>query len=111
MGQIGGYTGLLWMIMTFFFDGYESFRFTNALIGSVYTCTPEGPDATPPESEEESRKKIQETISGSKTDGSVSWYSYRELLITWFMRKLCCCCKAKHWYEHRMRRYEIWLAA
>ena len=45
IGQIGGYTALLWIVINFIFGGYENFKFTNSLIGRVYACTPEGPEA------------------------------------------------------------------
>ena len=44
IGQVGGYTALMWMLIGFIFDGYENFKFTNSLIGHVYACTPNGPD-------------------------------------------------------------------
>ena len=45
IGQIGGYTTLLWIVINFIFSGYENFKFTNSLISKVYACTPEGPEA------------------------------------------------------------------
>ena len=45
IGQIGGYTALLWMLVKFLFNDYENFKFSNSLIGQVYTSTPDGPDA------------------------------------------------------------------
>ena len=33
IGQIGGYTALLWMLIKLFFNDYESFKFSNSLIG------------------------------------------------------------------------------
>ena len=42
--MIGGYSALVWMLINFFFDGYENFKFTNSLIKKVYTSTPDGPD-------------------------------------------------------------------
>ena len=44
MGLIGGYTALLWLILKFLFSDYENFKFINSLIGTVYACTPNGPD-------------------------------------------------------------------
>ena len=36
MGQIGGYTAIIWLIINTIFNNYESFKFTNSLIGRVY---------------------------------------------------------------------------
>ena len=56
MGQIGGYTAIIWLIINTIFNNYESFKFTNSLIGRVYQCTPEGPSAPVSESEQESKR-------------------------------------------------------
>ena len=56
MGQIGGYTAIIWLIINTIFNNYESFKFTNSLIGRVYQCTPEGPLAPMSESEQESKR-------------------------------------------------------
>ena len=45
VAQVGGYTAFLWLYLYGFIDHYQSFKFTNSLIGRVYACTPEGPDA------------------------------------------------------------------
>ena len=55
VGQIGGYVVLIWLIINFLFDGYESFKFTNSVIGRVYACTAEGPDAPVAETKAESQ--------------------------------------------------------
>ena len=54
MGQIGGYTAIIWLIINTVFNNYESFKFTNSLIGRVYSCTPQGPNAPDSNTEEES---------------------------------------------------------
>lgn len=71
-GQIGGYTALLWFIINTMFDGYESFRMTNSLIGNIYASTPQGPDASDCETSESAKKTLEETL----TTGGSSWYSY-----------------------------------
>ena len=43
LGQLGGYTALVWMVTTFLISGFEAHRFRASLIRSIYLCTPEGP--------------------------------------------------------------------
>ena len=33
IGQVGGYTALIWIFIHFIFNDYENFKFTNSLIG------------------------------------------------------------------------------
>ena len=56
IGQIGGYTALLWMAINFLFEDYENFKFTNSLIGRVYACTPQGPETENCQTKVESEK-------------------------------------------------------
>ena len=81
IGQIGGYIALIWIIIRFIFDGYESFKFTNSVIGRVYACTAEGPDAPVAETKAESQQAIQQTL----TSHSQCWYTYRELNFSWLL--------------------------
>ena len=45
---------MVWMVIKAMFGNYESFKFMNSLIGRVYACTPDGPDAPIAETQEES---------------------------------------------------------
>ena len=108
MGQIGGYTALIWVVLRFLFDGYESFRFDNALIGSVYSLTPEGPDGAARKTEAESQKALHQTLSGTQAD---SVYSYVEFTLARLLKSVFCCCSGGSSCSPRMRRYELWLAA
>ena len=47
LGQVGGYTALLWMVITFVMGGYENHKFRNSLISHIYVCTQDGPDSDP----------------------------------------------------------------
>ena len=107
LGQIGGYTAIIWLLINTLCNHYESFKFTNSLIGRVYSCTPQGPSAPASTTEEESTQTIFDTL----TTNCDSWYSYREYYATWLLRKVCCCCKNCLCYKQRIERYEIYLAA
>ncbi len=55
IGQIGGYTALIWMVITFCLSGYENHKFRLSLLSNIYLCTEDGPDAPACETEEQSR--------------------------------------------------------
>ena len=40
LGLVGGLAGVIWPVLEIVFGGYESFRFENSLIGSVYPTSP-----------------------------------------------------------------------
>lgn len=107
IGQIGGYSALLWMVINFLFSEYESFKFTNSLIGKVYACTPLGPDAKGATTKEEADKALLQTL----TTHSNAWYTYSEFKFAWLINKVCCCCKDRDWHESRLRRYNAFVEA
>ena len=41
LGLIGGYTALLWMMITFVLSGYETHKFRSSLINSIFMRVPE----------------------------------------------------------------------
>ena len=41
LGLIGGYTALIWMVITFVLSGYETHMFRSSLISSIFLCIPE----------------------------------------------------------------------
>ena len=63
IGQIGGYTALVWLLIMSLFDNYESFKFQNSLIGRIYACTPLGPNAPVSTNEKESMSMLTETLT------------------------------------------------
>ena len=40
LGLVGGVSGVVWAVFAFTIDDFESFRFENALIGSIYPTSP-----------------------------------------------------------------------
>ena len=54
LGLLGGYTSLLWMMITFVLSGYEAHKFRSSLISSIFLCIPE---------EEENSNKTHEEDS------------------------------------------------
>ena len=60
VGQIGGYSALLWLFLRFLFDEYENFKFSNSIIRNVYSCTPQGPEGQPRQGKALSSAKVRE---------------------------------------------------
>ena len=105
IGQIGGYSALLWMVINFFFAEYEAFKFTNSLIGKLYACTPLGPEAQDSECKEEADASLQQTL----TTHSSSWYTYYEFKFARLISQICCCLKGRDWYKQRVSRYNTFI--
>lgn len=104
IGKIGGYTALIWMVITSLISGYESHKFQTSMLNSLYHCTEEGPDATPCETEQESRHTLKKTIiANNRFD-----YFYSEACLTWLTGIfLCLCCKNRAWYKRRMDKQKL----
>ena len=89
LGEIGGYTALLWMVINFFMSGYKMHRFMYSMVSKIYLCTEYGPDAPDEQSKDDSERELKKTVTSQCGIG----LSYRETFTTWVMTKLCCCCK------------------
>lgn len=97
-GQIGGYTALVWMVVTFLLSDYEQHKFRSSLISSVYFPTKKGPEAPACETEEHSRSVLKKAAVASSKFGLL----YREVFTTWLITLFCSfCCKDKEWYQRR----------
>lgn len=103
IGRIGGYTALIWMVITSLISGYESHKFQNSLLNSLYHCTEEGPDATPSDTESKSKHTLKKTINAKNRFK----YFYYEAFLTWLASMLCLCCKNREWYKRRMDRQQL----
>ena len=107
IGQIGGYTALIWLLITFIFDGYENFKLNSSLMDNLYTLTlggEKGPFAHSPRS---SRTQLKNTFERKDKN----WYTYREFLFLRFLRKFCCGCYTRRAsYLDRKLRYESYMS-
>ena len=104
LGQIGGYTSLLWMVITFVMSGYEAHKFRTSLIRHIYVATESGPEADPCSSRQQSEQVLKSTVSlQSKLD-----YNYMEAFITWLFTTLCCCFRTQEWYQRRQNRQKLY---
>ena len=93
------------MLVKFLFNDYENFKFTNSLIGQVYTSTPEGPDAEDAVSEKDSKRRLVETL----TTKSTKYYNYYEFMFAWLLQKLFCCFQRASCYKYRIQRYQCFI--
>ena len=41
LGLVGGLSGIIWGVLALVFGGYESFKFENSLIASIYPTSPQ----------------------------------------------------------------------
>ena len=87
--------------------GYQSFKYENSLIGSIFPTSPGGSDYGDadilPSDETEARDKMVGTVAGR----GKYFYSYVEYNWSILLKNLCnCCCKRKDWFKRRMRRLE-----
>ena len=99
--MIGGYTCTLWIGIFALFENYESFKFTNSLIGNIYASTRHGPDAPPAETKENADKIFSQTLSRNTNN----WYTYFELQMAWFLSTCCCCLTKAGFWRERLDRY------
>ena len=97
---------MIWAILVLLFGGYESFKFENSLIGSIYPTSPQksqcGDDkGNPHSSEGEAKFALIQTVS----ERGKYWYNYSEYLCTSIL-KSCCCCLLKNstWFQRRIDR-------
>ena len=44
LGLLGGYAAILWGVITYCLSGYESFKFNNSVLGTIYSASPGGGD-------------------------------------------------------------------
>ena len=94
MGLVGGLAGIMWATLDLIIGNYESFRYENSLIGSIYPTSPVIMDAgetSDLNSESYAKRQMMLTVA----ERGKYHYRYAEYLCTRLYRKLCCCCKTK----------------
>ena len=48
LGLVGGFTSIIWLLLSIVIGPYEDFRFNNSLIGSIYPTSPQRDEDEPP---------------------------------------------------------------
>lgn len=105
LGLVGGVSGVVWAVFAFTIGDFESFKYENALIGSIYPTSPFknnsedsiNPSASPNiQSEKEAKHKMMRTVA----ERGKYFYSYFESRLTSFLNIFCSCClKNKAWFK------------
>ena len=94
MGLVGGLAGIMWATLDLIIGNYESFRYENSLIGSIYPTSPvilDTNETSDTNSESYAKRQMMLTVA----ERGKYHYRYGEYLCTRLYRKLCCCCKTK----------------
>ena len=103
LGLVGGVSGVVWAVFAFTIGDFESFRFENALIGSIYPTSPFQSNSEDPHnlsastinSEKEAKNEMMRTVA----ERGKYFYSYFESRITSVLYLFCnCCLKNKAWF-------------
>ena len=85
LGLVGGLAGIIWGTLAMLLGGYETFKFENSLIGSVYPTSPTVSGMPSDES------KARQTMLRTVAERGKYHYNYCEYLWTSLLRCLCCC--------------------
>ena len=67
LGIIGGISSIIWAVLGFVISGYESFKFENSLISSIYPTSPQkfddGDNDGIPPNENKAKHAMMKTVS------------------------------------------------
>ena len=65
LGFVGGISWILWTVLEFCYDDFETFKFKNSLIGAIYPTTrfKIGEERPTPESEDQARNEMLHTVA------------------------------------------------
>ena len=115
LGLIGGYTALIWMVITFWLSGYEAHKFRSSLISSIFLCIPEEEELLNKTHEENSFENKEMNTDESKNllkkrlgaNNKVS-FSYMQSLWTWIVLNLCCCFKNHESFKRQSRKQRLY---
>ena len=92
LGLIGGFVGLIWDLLGYSLGGYESFKFSTALISEIYSTTDKSrmmKDSVP----DNHADACTDLKKGLETQARYE-YSYREYFCSWLLLKPLCCFKS-----------------
>lgn len=103
LGLVGGFVSIIWGVLGYMINPYETFMFLNSLIGNMYPTSPQpDEDEQPISSSVEALTMLKGTIiERGKFD-----YTFREYYFTWFITKFCCCCIRKNSQRAKIRQFK-----
>lgn len=102
LGLVGGISSIVWSVLVIVMSGYESFKFNNSLISSIYPTSPldfESSDVPP--NENKAKQEIMRTVS----ERGKYFYNYSEYVFAKWLSCWCCCLNLK-WMERRVKKLE-----
>ena len=104
LGLVGGLAGVIWPMLAMVFGGYETFKFENSLIGSIYPTSSQDfdPDtAVGSESTYEARNAMLRTVA----ERGKYFYHYSEYFSVYLLNSFCCCfLKRSTCFQKRLER-------
>ena len=109
LGVVGGFQGLVWGLLSLIFGGYQSFKYENSMIRSLYPTVPANYDPwADVESEENLRQaRAQKAMMDIIAKKGRYTYGYVEYLGASTLKLLCsCCCSKSDFYQKRVKRLE-----
>ena len=62
LGLLGGYSAILWGVITYSIDGFESFKFNNSVIGAIYSASPGGGEDDAAENFTEAKDEMRHEV-------------------------------------------------
>ena len=90
LGLVGGLSSIVWAALSLVMGGYQSFKFENSLISSIYPTSPLDYDnQQAPSSEAKARRDVMKTVS----ERGKYFYSYAEYLFAKMIAVIFCCCR------------------
>ena len=93
-GLVGGIAGIIWPLLAYILDDYETFSYANALISSIYSTRPEGSSGS-------AIDKMRKSVS-YKGQFNYGYLDYRfTSLIAYFCS--CCCRKVSCFQRSKSR--------
>ena len=106
LGLVGGFSSICWSFLAIILERYQTFKYENSLIGSIFPTSPGGGEHEKdilPSDEHEAKTQMMGTVAGR----GKYFYSYTEYNFSKLLNYFCnCCCKKKPWFKRRIQRLE-----
>ena len=90
LGLVGGIVSIVWLMLETSISPYESFKFKQSLIKSVYPTAPKLDELD--QDDDASRGKANKQLEQTISKRGLFRYTYWDYNFTWFLKTFCCCC-------------------
>ena len=102
---VGGYTTILWSVLSYCIGGYQSFKFRKSVISTIYDATNNVKE--PAANIDEAKSAMYRNVSEV---GKFN-YKYREYITTWLIFPFSRCLKNIKPCERKLKRYKTYESA